>query len=86
MKVNPFILQPFGEAQGRLSSQETAFLFIYINGKDNNSGGMKAIKRAPNSSHALCFLPTPFGQRANILLRTNGLTFICRRSMHSGLR
>ncbi|MFA7239285.1 MAG: hypothetical protein WC091_04170 [Sulfuricellaceae bacterium] len=53
-------------------SQETAFLVIYINGKNNHNGGMKAIKRAPNSSHAPCFLPTPFGLRTNILLRTNG--------------
>ncbi|MFA7240093.1 MAG: hypothetical protein WC091_08265 [Sulfuricellaceae bacterium] len=57
---------------GSTSSQETAFLVIYINGKYNNNGGMQAIKRAPNSSHALCFLPTPFDLRANILLRTNG--------------
>ncbi|MFA7243530.1 MAG: hypothetical protein WC091_25770, partial [Sulfuricellaceae bacterium] len=80
----PFILRPFGEAQGRLSSgrteengkpqssQETAFLFININGAHNHNSRILSLKREPNSNHNPCFLPTPFGLRTNILLRANG--------------
>ncbi|MDP2752053.1 MAG: hypothetical protein Q8O31_05555, partial [Rhodocyclaceae bacterium] len=49
------------------------FMAIYINELKNRSNHKIASKQLPNGKYwDPCFLPTPFGLRANIILRTNG--------------